>query len=206
MHNHRWHRRFAFLASLALTAASVGHVGRAAEPSLGATTTLYARTPHAPFIGNLEVHGPYGDEFWKQGWKFDPAGNLADTRNGASPAVAQAAADKPHRLNDGWYGPGANWRAARANSWFKVDLGAVMPIGRVRLGRDRTGSVIYNNPGRFRILIAANEAAYHSGQDSNQLLSGTAPADAPAERIAARDLPWGSDPWSRDHPSEECAS
>ena len=58
MHNHRWHRRTAFLAALALTAASVGHVGRAAEPSLGATTTLYARTPHAPFSPTKRIAAP----------------------------------------------------------------------------------------------------------------------------------------------------
>lgn len=165
MHNHRWHRRIAFLAALVLTAVSVGHVGRAAEPSLGATTTLYARTPPAPSIGGLELLGPYGYP-WSQGQKFDPSGNLADTRNGALPAVAQSADGTPHNLNDGWYGPGSNWHTPSANGWFKVDLGAAMPVGRVRLGRDRTGSVIYNNPGRFRILIASDDAAYANGDET----------------------------------------
>lgn len=76
---------------------------------------------------------------------YENAANLASLANGARPAVAKdQLAGWEHQvptlhLNDGIYGHAAGWVGNSTNSWIKIDLGRERYIGRVKLGRDRTG-------------------------------------------------------------------
>lgn len=69
--------------------------------------------------------------------------NLAFVGNGARPATASSERDEPiHKaagINDGQYGNAHSWIGRTPRSSFQIDLGHLALVGRVKLGRDRTG-------------------------------------------------------------------
>lgn len=73
----------------------------------------------------------------------DGSGNLAFAGNGAKPATASSSRAEPgHQsrgINDGIYGNGHSWIGTAPRSWFEIDLGKTVTVGRYKLGRDRTG-------------------------------------------------------------------
>ncbi|HTQ10983.1 MAG TPA: discoidin domain-containing protein, partial [Fimbriimonadaceae bacterium] len=60
-----------------------------------------------------------------------------------------------NHLNDGWYGNGASWIAARMPAWAEVDLGAVYRISEVRIGNDHAGEYADRAATDIRIQVAS---------------------------------------------------
>lgn len=105
---------------------------------------------------------------------FDTTGDLAFSGNGtAASAVAKdtiAGVSGIHQSafsNDGFYGNGASWVSASANSWIKIDLGQVLLFDSLMFGRDRLGSFDDRDPGQFIISTALTDNIYANGDETN---------------------------------------
>ncbi len=95
---------------------------------------------------------------------FVRTADLAWSGNGfARPAVAKNtiagfAIHKDGHINDGYYGNGASWVSASADAWVKIDLGRVVRVDGIRLGRDRTGAFSDRGTGGFFVALASTDA------------------------------------------------
>lgn len=129
----------------------------------------------SPFDGPEQRRAGYASE---QGSyrRYSNPDNLALKSNGASTAVAMntvwgcANIHSAHFLNDGYYGNGSSWISATANSWIKIDLGAVKKFDTVSFGRDRLGYWGDRAPGQFVISTALEDidSNYTTQFDSSQ--------------------------------------
>jgi hypothetical protein len=173
MTQRRFLRDALFSALVVAAVLSGGHQLADARSALG--RIAIAIVPHSPLVGEkvLFYAAPWG---YAQAYQNDA--NLASLANGARPAVAKdQLAGWEHQnptlhLNDGWYGHAKGWIGNSPNSWVKIDLGRERYIGRVRIGRDRTGSIIDKTAdlrytGDFRISVAAADDVYELGHDAN---------------------------------------
>ena len=141
-----------------------------------------------PVKANISVvpASPFtGPEVYKAGYPapqssyrpFDTSLDLAYIGNGfAQAAVAKdtiAGYPNIHQAqyaNDGYYGNGASWISASANSWLKIDLGQQALIDNIVIGRDRLGYYNDRDPGQFTISVALSDNIYANGDES---LDGT---------------------------------
>ncbi|MES2307598.1 MAG: sugar-binding domain-containing protein, partial [Verrucomicrobiota bacterium] len=110
----------------------------------GVTGPLGGLLNNAPIL-------PDPDDHWNEISKATPplnpanAGNLAWIGNGASPAKLVGEKEKPDMpvpaINDGEYGGTTAWISEVENKMnlFVIDLNRTAPIGRVKIGCDRTG-------------------------------------------------------------------
>lgn len=80
---------------------------------------------------------------------------VATSTIGGFPTIHAAA-----YVNDGFYGNGASWIGATANSSVTIDLGQEFWITRVSFGRDRTGSYNDREPGQFTISTSVDNVAF----------------------------------------------
>ena len=78
-----------------------------------------------------------------------------------------ASIHQPEFANDGFYGNGASWISDSSNSWLKIDLGRIVLVDRVTLGRDRNGGFNDRDSGQFTIDVALTDNIYANGDDSN---------------------------------------
>ncbi|MFO0750861.1 MAG: hypothetical protein U1F43_35100 [Myxococcota bacterium] len=122
---------------------------------------------------------------------FVRSADLAWSGNGfARPAVAKdtiagfAIHDQAH-VNDGYYGNGASWVSASADAWVKIDLGRLMRVDGVRLGRDRTGGFNDRGSGGFAVLLATTDAVYAAGNAADDASEYMKVVEASAAEVAA---------------------
>jgi hypothetical protein len=100
---------------------------------------------------------------------FVRTADLAWSGNGfARPAVAKStiagfAIHNEAHINDGYFGNGASWVSAGADAWVKIDLGRVVRVEGIRLGRDRTGAFTDRGTGGFVVSLASTDAVYATG-------------------------------------------
>jgi hypothetical protein len=83
----------------------------------------------------------------------------------AKDTIAGVAIHNQAHINDGYYGNGASWVSASADGWVKIDLGRLVMVDGVRLGRDRTGLYADRPTGGFVVALATVEGAYAAGSD-----------------------------------------
>ncbi len=106
---------------------------------------------------------------------FDTSQDFAYQGNGfAQKAVSQTNYSPNPNIhdreyaNDGYYGNGASWISTGTNSWLKIDLGRVVMVDSVTLGRDRNPAGYDDrDPGQFTIEVALSDNVYANGDGSN---------------------------------------
>jgi len=139
-------------------------------PAQGQSLTI---VPASPVTGPLICKPGFGPpQCWAQA--FDTTNDLAFQGNGfASPAVAKDdiqgydAIHRPEFANDGSYGNGTSWISDSPNSWLKVDLGRIVLIDHITIGRDRLGGYDDRDPGQFTMAVATADNVYANGDDGN---------------------------------------
>ncbi|MFC1865049.1 LamG-like jellyroll fold domain-containing protein [Chloroflexota bacterium] len=132
--------------------------------------------PASPLTGVTECRSPYeppqctaiqldtSQDFAFQGNGFAQAAVAKDVIPGHDPI------HRPEFANDGFYGNGASWISNSWNSWVKVDLGRIVLVDRVTLGRDRNSSGHDDrDPGQFTIEVALTDDIYANGNDNNDV-------------------------------------
>ena len=96
----------------------------------------------------------------------DAPANLAFVGNGARPATASSERDEPiHKaagINDGKYGNGHSWIGRTPRSWFQIDLGKVTTVGRLKLGRDRTGQYADRLADEVKVETSRDQQAWET--------------------------------------------
>jgi len=122
---------------------------------------------------------------------FVRTADLAWSGNGfAQPAVAKNtiagfAIHKEANINDGYYGNGASWVSAGADAWVKIDLGRVVRVDGIRLGRDRTGAFSDRGTGGFVVALASTDAVYATGVATDDDTEYTKVFEATAAEVAS---------------------
>ncbi|MFO0745354.1 MAG: TRAP transporter substrate-binding protein DctP [Myxococcota bacterium] len=158
-------RRAAGVAALALTCA-LAAPAYAAAPTLTVDAASPATGPDALRPDRPAPNGTVRP--------FDARADLASPANGfARPAVVKDVIDgypdihAAAFVNDGLYGNGSSWIGASPDAWVKIDLGRVVLVDGVRLGRDRTGGFDDRDPGAIVVQLASADDVYAAGDEQS---------------------------------------
>ena len=140
-----------------------------------------AATLQAPLAGLLANGLQDRDDTEATAKVLDPRSpqNLAWVGNGAAPATASA--ELPgfdiHRakgLNDGLYGNEHSWIGGVPGSSFQIELRQMAEIGRIRLGRDRTGAFADRMPNDLKVETSEDGQIWKTAFERQGLAALTA--------------------------------
>lgn len=173
--------------------ARAGHTRPAVTPQLNTdrVTPVSARRLRFTIL-DTNVFEPCLDELEV----FDTAGRnvalaTAGTKASSSGNLVTAGVHELEHVNDGQYGNGRSWMAAKRNDgWVMLEFAEPVTIERIVWGRDRTGKFKDRTPTAYRIEVSAgadDDAPWTLVADSTDRQAFGTKGDGPLTGLSAED-------------------